>query len=150
MKDHDVHSLSHTKWECKYHIVFAPKYRRKVFYGQKPVSYTHLSRTNSAATDGFLSYVSPELGSGLFFCGGRRKSRKWRRKMCIRDRLRTGSCRLFRDCSRTFFSRMSSMQMRRPCSCLLYTSRAGCGRAAQSPCAAHADGRRVPVPRPAA
>ena len=23
MKDHDVHSLSHTKWECKYHIVFA-------------------------------------------------------------------------------------------------------------------------------
>ena len=35
MKDHDVHSLSHTKWECKYHIVCAPKYRRKVFYGQK-------------------------------------------------------------------------------------------------------------------
>lgn len=35
MKDHDVHSLSHTKWECKYHIVFAPKYRRKVFYGEK-------------------------------------------------------------------------------------------------------------------
>ena len=34
-KNHDVHSLSHTKWECKYHIVFAPKYRRKVFYGEK-------------------------------------------------------------------------------------------------------------------
>ncbi len=31
----DNNSLSHTKWECKYHIVFAPKYRRKVFYGQK-------------------------------------------------------------------------------------------------------------------
>ena len=28
-------SLSHTKWNCKYHIVFAPKYRRKIFYGQK-------------------------------------------------------------------------------------------------------------------
>ena len=28
----DLHSLSHTKWNCKYHIVFAPKYRRKVFY----------------------------------------------------------------------------------------------------------------------
>ena len=27
-----LHSLSHTKWNCKYHIVFAPKYRRKVFY----------------------------------------------------------------------------------------------------------------------
>lgn len=31
----DVHSLSHSKWNCKYHIVFAPKYRRKVFYGTK-------------------------------------------------------------------------------------------------------------------
>ena len=31
----DTHSLSHTKWSCKYHIVFAPKYRRKVFYGEK-------------------------------------------------------------------------------------------------------------------
>ena len=30
----DVNSLSHTKWNCKYHIVFAPKYRRKVIYGQ--------------------------------------------------------------------------------------------------------------------
>ena len=28
----DIHSLSHTKWNCKYHIVFAPKYRRKIFY----------------------------------------------------------------------------------------------------------------------
>ncbi|HHW93845.1 MAG TPA: IS200/IS605 family transposase, partial [Clostridiaceae bacterium] len=27
-------SLSHTKWECKYHIVFAPKYRRQVIYGK--------------------------------------------------------------------------------------------------------------------
>ena len=31
----DVHSLSHSKWNCKYHIVFAPKYRRKVFYQEK-------------------------------------------------------------------------------------------------------------------
>ena len=31
----DIHSLSHAKWNCKYHIVFAPKYRRKVFYGEK-------------------------------------------------------------------------------------------------------------------
>ena len=28
-------SLAHTKWSCKYHIVFAPKYRRKEFYGEK-------------------------------------------------------------------------------------------------------------------
>ena len=30
----DTNSLSHTKWNCKYHIVFAPKYRRKIFYGE--------------------------------------------------------------------------------------------------------------------
>ena len=27
-----TNSLAHTRWNCKYHIVFAPKYRRKVFY----------------------------------------------------------------------------------------------------------------------
>ena len=32
MKD-DINSLSHSKWRCKYHIVFAPKYRRKGIYG---------------------------------------------------------------------------------------------------------------------
>ena len=31
----DNKSLAHTKWNCKYHIVFAPKYRRKVFFGEK-------------------------------------------------------------------------------------------------------------------
>ena len=31
----DKYSLSHTKWNCKYHIVVVPKYRRKVFYGEK-------------------------------------------------------------------------------------------------------------------
>ena len=31
----DAKSLAHTKWNCKYHIVFAPKYRRQVFYGEK-------------------------------------------------------------------------------------------------------------------
>lgn len=30
----DSNSLSHTKWNCIYHIVFIPKYRRKVMYGQ--------------------------------------------------------------------------------------------------------------------
>ena len=33
----DTNSLAHTKWNCKYHIVFAPKYRRKVFFGEKKV-----------------------------------------------------------------------------------------------------------------
>ena len=40
----DMNSLSHTKWECKYHIVFAPKYRRKVFYGEKRVEIGKILR----------------------------------------------------------------------------------------------------------
>jgi putative transposase len=31
---HDWQSLSHVRWDCKYHIVIVPKYRRKVFYGR--------------------------------------------------------------------------------------------------------------------
>ena len=34
MNNDNVNSLSHTKWRCKYHIVFAPKYRRQAIYGQ--------------------------------------------------------------------------------------------------------------------
>lgn len=30
----DNNSLAHTKWNCKYHIVFAPKYRRQAIYGK--------------------------------------------------------------------------------------------------------------------
>ena len=30
-----TNSLAHTKWNCKYHVVFAPKYRRKVFFSDK-------------------------------------------------------------------------------------------------------------------
>ncbi len=30
----DTNSLAHTQWNCKYHIVFAPKYRRQVIYGK--------------------------------------------------------------------------------------------------------------------
>ena len=33
----DVNSLSHTKWNCKYHVVFSPKYRRAVFYDSKRI-----------------------------------------------------------------------------------------------------------------
>ena len=31
----DIHSLAHLKWNCKYHIVFAPKYRRATMLGEK-------------------------------------------------------------------------------------------------------------------
>ena len=41
----DLNSLAHTKWNCKYHIVFAPKYRRKVFYGEKREAIREIIRT---------------------------------------------------------------------------------------------------------
>ena len=40
----DINSLSHTKWNCKYHIVFAPKYRRKVFYQEKRLAIGKILR----------------------------------------------------------------------------------------------------------
>ena len=40
-----ANSLAHTKWICKYHIVFAPKYRRKVFYQEKREAIRDIIRT---------------------------------------------------------------------------------------------------------
>ena len=39
-----TNSLAHTKWNCKYHIVFAPKYRRKVFCSEKRDAIRNLLR----------------------------------------------------------------------------------------------------------
>ena len=41
----DTDSLAHTKWECKYHIVFSPKYRRKMIYNQYRESLQEIIRT---------------------------------------------------------------------------------------------------------
>ena len=40
----DTHKLSHTTWNYKYHIVFAPKYRRKVFYDSKRLEVGQILR----------------------------------------------------------------------------------------------------------
>lgn len=44
-QNNDTHSLAHTKWNCKYHIVFAPKYRRKIFYKEKRQELRDIMRT---------------------------------------------------------------------------------------------------------
>ena len=41
---HDTNSLAHTTWNCKYHIVFAPKYRRKIIYGERRVEIVAILR----------------------------------------------------------------------------------------------------------
>ena len=40
----DTNSLAHTSWNCKYHIVFAPKYRRKVFFAEKRLEIREMLR----------------------------------------------------------------------------------------------------------
>ena len=40
----DENSLSHTQWNCKYHIVFAPKFRRQIIYGRLKVSIGKILR----------------------------------------------------------------------------------------------------------
>jgi len=40
----DNNSLAHTSWNCKYHIVFAPKYRRKVFFAEKRLEIREILR----------------------------------------------------------------------------------------------------------
>ena len=40
----DNNSLAHTQWNCKYHIVFAPKYRRQIIYGRIKISIGRILR----------------------------------------------------------------------------------------------------------
>lgn len=44
IKINDIKSLAHTTWNCKYHVVFAPKYRRKVFYEEKRLEIGQILR----------------------------------------------------------------------------------------------------------
>lgn len=39
------YSLSHTKWSCQYHIVFIPKYRRKIMYGKVKIDMREIIKT---------------------------------------------------------------------------------------------------------
>ena len=41
----DKNTLAHTTWECKYHVVFAPKYRRQVVYGKLKTEIGKILRT---------------------------------------------------------------------------------------------------------
>ena len=44
MKKDDINSLAHSKWNCKYHIVFAPKYRRMIIYNRLKVDIGKILR----------------------------------------------------------------------------------------------------------
>jgi putative transposase len=48
-------NLKHTKWECKYHVVFIPKYRRKVMYGQTKRKYASTSESKTKRIVGSIN-----------------------------------------------------------------------------------------------
>ena len=62
MKDTD--SLAHTTWNCKYHIVFAPKYRRKVIYGKIRVDIGKIMRMLCARKG--IEIIEAELLPGSY------------------------------------------------------------------------------------
>ena len=61
----DNNSLAHTKWECKYHLVFAPKYRRQVIYKDIKADVGQILGT-LCRRKGSCSYVSEN--STQIFC----------------------------------------------------------------------------------
>ena len=64
----DNNSLAHTKWNCKYHIVFTPKYRRQVIYKQISADIGQIIRTLCA--QGSRDHRSgSNAGPHPFICG---------------------------------------------------------------------------------
>jgi len=54
--------LSHSSWECKYHVVFIPKYRKKVLYGQLRQYVSDIIRMMAKQNEFWRSKI---LGSGI-------------------------------------------------------------------------------------
>ena len=57
----DYESLSQTKWECKYHVVFIPKYRRKVLYGELRQHLGDVFRKLALQKEGRIDLTRPRL-----------------------------------------------------------------------------------------
>ena len=55
------HTLAHTTWNCKYHVVFAPKYRRKAFYGPRRLEIGAILRQLCAWQD--ITIIEAEVCS---------------------------------------------------------------------------------------
>ena len=63
----DIHSLSHSKWNCKYHIVFAPKYRRKILR-----QLCELKGVNIIEAEVYPEYIKHEYSAQFLF-------KRWKR-----------------------------------------------------------------------
>lgn len=62
----DTESLSYTKWNCKYHIVFATKYRRQIIYGKSKASIGKIIR-DLCEREGFFTKM--EIAKNLLSMG---------------------------------------------------------------------------------
>jgi len=56
----DTNSLAHTKYNCKYHIVFAPKYRRQIIYDS--TSKTYFSKLSQAFLEPHFTLYGYDIG----------------------------------------------------------------------------------------
>ena len=63
-----TNSLSHTKWMCKYHIVFTPKYRRKIIYSQLMKDHVHMlvSIPPKISVSSFMGYLKGKSALMMF------------------------------------------------------------------------------------
>ena len=50
----DYGSLSHSRWECKYHVVFIPKYRKKAIYGEERKELGKVFRTLAEQRESYI------------------------------------------------------------------------------------------------
>ena len=57
----NTHTIAHTTWNCKYHVVFAPKYRRKAFYGSRRLEIGAILRQLCAWQD--ITIIEAEVCS---------------------------------------------------------------------------------------
>ena len=53
----DKNTLSHTTWECKYHIVFAPKFRRQVIYGAIKADVVNILASRNRDSGAVETYI---------------------------------------------------------------------------------------------
>ena len=64
----EKHSLSHTSWECVYHIVWIPKYRRKVLYGETRRESGEILRMLVERMDGVEIVEGSTCGDHIHIC----------------------------------------------------------------------------------
>ena len=62
----DTETLAHTKWNCKYHIVFAPKFRRQIIYGRLKTEIGKISEPYARGKK--LKFLKPIFAQTISIC----------------------------------------------------------------------------------